>query len=589
MNGRAVVKIIRDPIHEYISIYEDEVPLLDCALLQRLRNIKQNGMAYFVYPALTVSRFEHSLGVMHLADQMLSTALTRSNPSVTKEFLLRCAKECGAQKDKADIADINEIKTRLSKIIRIAALLHDLGQLPFSHTFEELVHQIVERVLPPALMKKWQEYITATEGSLHEFLTAVLLELDSDISRAVGKDKEVVLRLLQTPPEDKTIYGTLHEIVAFDIDADRGDYLLRDGRASGTEFGRFDLRRLVEGMRLAKITTFGPKKEESFVIRPTIQALSAVESLIIERYKSYRWLYHHHRVVVTNRMLEEIIWRLLRYHWDNVSPFNTVPLFFPLANVSSSDKAMPSLFMDDVDVSGLLRQAYRLLKGNGNNQKVGTSDIWVEFQELKALFDEILFRHKRGIALWKDIGGYKQFNDRVANDVETIFREHQQREYRRVEGRVLPAEQVHKTTDQTDFTLNWLVERLLGRSFAKRKELETQINRDLKSKKIDGFLLLSVTFFKPWEYRGEREYEVIGREGDLYHLSDVSPIVKQLKETSRSSIRLYAYLLLHKEIKDLSLSKQNATMQQIMEAAKEIFAQNLIKWAKKQLSKEAGR
>jgi HD superfamily phosphohydrolase len=583
MTGRKVVKIIRDPIHEYISIYGDEVPLLDSALLQRLRNVRQNGMAYFVYPALTVSRFEHSLGVMHLADQMLSSALARSDPAVTDEFLSRCSKEFGINEGKGNI------EARLSRIIRIVALLHDLGQLPFSHTFEELIHQLIERVLPSSLMQKWQEYITVTEGSLHEFLTVLLLELDSEISEVIDKDKEIVLRILQAPPEDKTIFGTLHEIVSFDIDADRGDYLLRDGRASGAEFGRFDLRRLVEGMRLAKLITFDAKKEESFVIRPTIQALSAVESLIIERYKAYRWLYHHHRVVVTNRMLEEIIWRLLGYHWDNVSPFNTIPFSFPLTAVSSDENDIPRLFMDDVDVNSLLRQAYSLIKSNKIDQGIGSSDLWVEFQELKALLEEILFRRKRGVALWKDIGVYKQFNDKVANEIETIFREHQQQKYRRTEGRVLPAQQIHKTTDQTDFTLNWLVDHLLGRSFTKRKELERQINRELKGKKIPGFLLLSVTFFKPWEYRGEREYEVIGRDGDLYHISDVSPIVRQLKETNKSNIRLYAYLLLHKDIQNLSLSKQKDRMEEIRDHTKEVLAQNLMKWAKKQLSKEATR
>ena len=66
-------------------------------------------------------------------------------------------------------------------------------------------------------------------------------ESDSDISKALGEDREIVLKILQTAPEDKSVCGTLHEIVAFDIDADRADYLLRDGHASGAEFGRFDL------------------------------------------------------------------------------------------------------------------------------------------------------------------------------------------------------------------------------------------------------------------------------------------------------------------------------------------------------------
>jgi HD superfamily phosphohydrolase len=578
MTSRTVAKIIRDPIHEYISIYEDEVPLLDCPLLQRLRNIKQNGMAYFVYPALTVSRFEHSLGVMHLADEMLSNALVRSDPGIKQEFLTQCSKAFGENGDKGDIEE------RLSRIIRIVGLLHDLGQLPFSHTFEELMHQLIEYILPSAIMQKWQEYIASSEGSLHEFLTVLLIEQDYEIAEAIGKDKDIVLRILRAAPDDRTIFGTLHEIIAFDIDADRGDYLLRDGRASGAEFGRFDLRRLVEGMRLTKITTFDTRKQESFAVRPTIQALSAVESLIIERYKSYRWLYHHHRVVVTNRILEEIIWRLLTYYWDKRSPFATFPFSFPLTSISASDKDISRFFMDDVDVTYLLKKAHKSIK---NGVEEGTVGLWFEYHELTALLEEILFRKKRGITLWKDIGTYSQFNDKVANDIEILFREHQQYKYRRTAGHVLPAQQVHKTTDQTNFTLNWLVDNLLGRSFAKRKELERQINQDLKSKKIAGTILLSLTFFKPWEYRGGREYEVISSDKDLYHISDVSPIVKQLKETNRSSIRLYAYLLFHKEIKNLSLSKQRDKMKEIRDSAKEILAQNLIKWAKKQLSKEA--
>lgn len=577
MSDRSVARIIRDPIHEYISIYEDEILLLDCALLQRLRNIKQNGMAYYTYPALIGSRFEHSLGVMHLADRMLSSALVKSEPSVTKEFISRCRQEFNWEgEDEA-------IKMRLSRVIRIVGLLHDLGQLPFSHTIEELIHQAIVDILPSTMIEKWQEYVTTTEGSLHEFLTVMLIELDPDISTAVGEDKDIVLRILRASPEDKTPCGTLHELVAFDIDADRGDYLLRDGHTSGAEFGRFDLSRLVEGMRLAKIVTWDREKKEAFIIRPTIRALSAVESLVIERYKSYRWLYYHHRVVVTNRMLEEIIWRLLKAYWDAISPLNTIPLGFPLAKMEfDTGKNSQISFLDDIDVVNILRQAkVLLLNGLEKSEETSTSEKWVEFRELAALLDEILLRKKRGIALWKDIVTYKQFNDQVVNEIEAIFAD-----YQRTEGRVLPSEATHKTTESTDFTLNWLSEELLGRSFTKKKELEMQINRELRKNGIDGFLLLSVTFFKPWEYRGEREYEVIGRDGDLFHLSDVSPIVKQLRETNRSSIKLYAYLIMNEKIEDLSLAKGKYKLQETKEKSRKIFAQNLIKWVKIELSKE---
>jgi HD superfamily phosphohydrolase len=574
MSSRIVAKIIRDPIHGYISINSSEIPLLDCALVQRLRNIRQNGMACFTYPALTVSRFEHSLGTMHLADQMLSSALTKSDLSVVQEFLALCATQCNW--------NIKDVESKLTTVIRAAGLLHDLGQLPFSHTLEEVIHDCIENILSPEQMKKWQEYKIKTEGSLHEFLTLLLIESDPAISQALGTDREIVVRILQASPDDISIFGTLHEVISCDIDADRADYLLRDGRASGAEFGRFDLSRLVEGMRLTKTITYSPTKKESFVIRPTIQALSSVESLIIERYKSYRWLYHHHRVVVTNRMLEEIVWRLLQAHWDKKAPFASIPLSFPLERSAvASGSGWEYEFSDDADVVNAFRQTGKLLK-NPKNTSGASQGVWVEFGEIRALLDEILLRKKRGIPFWKDIGGYRDFNELVSQRIETIFREHQEAKYLRTEARILPQTEVQRTTDDTTFTLNWVVERLLGRSFPKRKQLEMKVNQELRRQKVNGCLLLAVTFFKPWEFRGEREYEVIGRNNYLYHVSDVSPLVKQLREANRSNIRLYAYLILDKELEVLGLTNRK----KIVERAQKVLADNLIDWVRHELPKE---
>jgi HD superfamily phosphohydrolase len=131
------------------------------------------------------------------------------------------------------------------------------------------------------------------------------------------------------------------------------------------------------------------------------------------------------------------------------------------------------------------------------------------------------------------------------------------------------------------------VDTFLGRSFAKRKELETQINADLRKNKIDGSLLLSVTFFKPWEYREEHEYEVIGRDAELFHLSSVSPIVKQLQETNRRSVKLYAYLILNTEIHNLSLANQQDILKSNRGKSKKILAKNLVNWVRNEFSKGA--
>ncbi|MFC1994398.1 HD domain-containing protein, partial [Chloroflexota bacterium] len=416
------MKIIRDPIHEYISMYDNELDLLNCALFQRLRNIKQNGMAYYVYPSLTVNRFEHSLGVMHLADKMLSTALKESDPNVVKEFLELCCKEFGWENN-------DKVKSRLSRVIRIVGMLHDLGHLPFSHTFEELLHQSIVNIMPSDAVERWKDYVATVGGALHEFLTVFLIEFDSEISDAIGEDKDLVLKILQASPFNESAYNTLHEIVAGDIDADRGDYLLRDGFTSGAEFGKFDLTRLVEGMRLAKVTTRNIDTKESYVFRPTIQALSAVESLVIERYKSYRWLYHHHRVVITNRLLEEITWRILKNHWDSQEPLNSIQMGFPFSKPKSIfDSSSKATFLDDVDLHHILRQAKLLLEKPGGPNELLRPTNYIEINEFSALLDEILYRKKRGVSLWKDIGAYKKFNDRIAVQIESIFEEHQCRE-----------------------------------------------------------------------------------------------------------------------------------------------------------------
>lgn len=572
MTGRTVEKIIRDPVHEYISIYRDELPLLDSASIQRLRNVRQNGMAYFTYPALAVSRFEHSLGTMHLAGQMLSSALSKSDSSVVEEFLSFCADQCGWSKQE-------DVKEKLTKVVRAAGLLHDLGHLPFSHTLEEVIHNCADNILPKELMGRWKDYASTTQGSFHEFLTVFLIESDRQISQALGEDRDIVSQILQASPYDKSVFTTLHELISFDIDADRGDYLIRDGKSSGAEFGYYDVSRLVEGMRVVKPLGVG-----SFVIRPSIQALSAVESLIIERYKSYRWLYHHHRVIVTNRILEEIVWRLLGARWNNKLPLENIELAFPLSRpkVASGGKHGGTLeFCDDVDVFNTIRQAYRLLRNESAPDEQGGT-IWYEHTELSALLEEILYRKKRGITFWKDIGDYRRFNEDVSSQIETVFGEHQSARYLQREGRMLPREEVRSTTEESDFALNWVAERLLGKSFAKRKALETEVNRELRRKRISGCLLLAVTFFKPWEYRGEREYEVVGRDGLLYHVSDVSPLIKQLRQINRSTVRFYAYFIPDKALEVLG----SANLDKIKKEAQRTLANVLVKWVRGELKEQ---
>lgn len=186
-----VSKIIRDPIHGNIRLSELEVELLDTPQMQRLRRIKQNGLCHLVYPAMHSTRFEHSLGVLHLASVM---------------------------SDHLGFTKIDR------EPLRAAGLLHDVGHCPFSHTTDELL---------------------AKMGCTHEMISSQLIQ-DSEISRVLRKygiKPSAVSDLVL----GKTEYG---KIISSEIDLDRMDYLVRDAYYAGVAYGVIDVERIISGLTL---------------------------------------------------------------------------------------------------------------------------------------------------------------------------------------------------------------------------------------------------------------------------------------------------------------------------------------------------
>ncbi len=125
---------IRDPIHGFIHLSDMEKNIIDTEPFQRLRNIKQLGLTYYVYPGATHTRFEHSLGVMHTATQIVSSILDKHRMENLSEYLGLIGK--------------GYLEDRLKTTTRLAALLHDLGHPPLSHSSESL------------LIKEHEEYST---------------------------------------------------------------------------------------------------------------------------------------------------------------------------------------------------------------------------------------------------------------------------------------------------------------------------------------------------------------------------------------------------------------------------------------------
>ncbi|UCG44911.1 MAG: HD domain-containing protein [Candidatus Bathyarchaeota archaeon] len=225
---------IKDPVLGYVYITEIEKEIIDSFPVQRLRRLRQLAGTEFVYPGANHTRFEHSIGVMHLA------GLLSENPHLVQ------------------VLSEDEVK-----IVRIAALLHDVGHGPFSHVFEHILTRFLRKT--------------------HEDMTAWIVqksELKDIISRC-GFNPNTIGALA---------VGALHrrgkafmdQIIRSAIDVDKLDFIVRDTYHTGAQYGYVDIHRLIHMTDVL---------DENLSI--DLGALSALESFILARIESFRSIYFH--------------------------------------------------------------------------------------------------------------------------------------------------------------------------------------------------------------------------------------------------------------------------------------------------------
>ena len=254
---------IRDPIHVFIRLDSGERKVLDSRPFQRLRYIHQLGLSYLIYPGATHRRFEHSLGVMELAGKVYDIVTEPDN-------IVHNSVRKVVPKHK----EYDHIYWR--RVIRMAALCHDLGHLPFSHASEELF----------------------PDGWDHERLTIDIV-LSSELKpiwEEIKIQPEDVAKIAVGPKEYKNAVFTdwqaiLSEIIVGDaFGVDRMDYLLRDSLHAGVAYGRFDHNRLIDTLRILT-------REESDSLEPAlgveVGGIHSAEALLMARYFMYTQLYFH--------------------------------------------------------------------------------------------------------------------------------------------------------------------------------------------------------------------------------------------------------------------------------------------------------
>lgn len=245
-------KSIRDPLYGFINLSEREVQLISTPFFHRLTRIKQLAHTYLVYPSSVHTRFEHSIGNLHIADRMCS---------------------------------VLNIKDRKREVTRIAALIHDIGHGPFSHLFEEiLIH------------------INGKEFS-HEQITKSILENNEEIGEILKGNYNSEFEQIENIYDDvltvfdkkKDYDNIIRSIISSQIDSDKLDYLRRDSYHTGSTYGIFDLERI-----LSTLQTALDENTEYIVIKP--KGIPALEGFRIARYSLYTQVIQHHTRLITDQM-----------------------------------------------------------------------------------------------------------------------------------------------------------------------------------------------------------------------------------------------------------------------------------------------
>ena len=274
---------IRDPIHVFIRLESLEREVLNSRPVQRLRHIHQLALTHLVYPGATHRRFEHSLGVMELAgrvyDIVTHPANVKSHPSVSEIVPAHDSME----------------HPYWRRVVRMAALCHDIGHLPFSHAAE------VE-LLPPGWDHERLTVDLIMSGELGKMWKALKIAPEHVAKIAVGPKKYDV----DTFSDWETILSEIITGNAFGVD--RMDYLLRDSLHSGVAYGKFDHFRLIDTLRILPRVVDGSERggeagsEEAssssgLVSAPTLGieegGLRSAEALLLARYFMYTQLYFH--------------------------------------------------------------------------------------------------------------------------------------------------------------------------------------------------------------------------------------------------------------------------------------------------------
>jgi len=346
------VKRIFDPVHHFIELEPGEARLLDLAPMQRLRRLRQLGLAYFAFPAAEHSRFTHALGALAMGTRAFD-GLVRHAGGMSPE------------------------RAYERRLVRCALLLHDIGHGPFSHACEAVL------------------------GVPHEARTREILALPDMRAgiEALELDPADVLALIVSDPRAR--YPALRELVSGpNLDADRMDYLLRDAYFTGVASGRYDSDQLVASLRLFE-------RDGAPVVGIDARGVVALESFVVARYMMFASVYFHH----TTRLFERILQEVLHELWpdpralDPVDEFLRWDDFRVLNELRDRDSEPARALRERIRIYGLAAEfnagddlrAYSACEG-ALRERFGSDAVWAD--EQSQVMHRLPLGAEKGATVW---------------------------------------------------------------------------------------------------------------------------------------------------------------------------------------------
>lgn len=367
-----------DIIHGTIQISCIEDLIISSPLYNRMHKVLQSSLVFRVFHSNRVKRYEHGIGTMHLAGKMLYYSIVNSDDEILDKFfgevnneIIRLHTKEKVFRDciyiKQSMKDTNQknvcyanpkrIEIKRSNFydqympsnimkedhfayivtfqaVRIAALLHDIGHLPYSHVIEKALKELYnEAQLINDKTEKAEHYIEVmsgfykSNGELHEVLgnkvTSLIIDsIKGMLSKTNENDEnieilppvfEFVKRILSSKENDNNIYSDLHRIIAGNLDADRLDYCSRDLYCAGVRKDIYDYERLLNSYKLVYIDCSGYNSKLTRDVAnftPSAKMVQLIEDVFYRRWRIYADINYHHDVHKSEMLMIKVVTQL---------------------------------------------------------------------------------------------------------------------------------------------------------------------------------------------------------------------------------------------------------------------------------------